>query len=323
MNFTNLSYFIALSEELNFTKTAKNIHISQQALSNHILKLEHELGVLLFDRGTPLTLTTAGKILLFHAKNILATKNFLESEIADIRDFRKGEIALGITISRGSILLPLIIPEFKKLFPQIKIILMQESSSKDLEDLLLHGKVDLIIGFKPLNLENIEIQFLCQENILLVIPEILLEQIYPNSYTDILKKLSQNPSLSLIRELPFITMDKTTHVGKIFKTLFKEQNLNPNISLEVYTVETMISLCLKGLGAIICPKIFIDNPIAPCDFRKLYSIHTFQLDNPIRNDNIYISRLKSKYLTVAAKEFIELAKKTVKAAANMNRFCNP
>lgn len=54
MNFLNLRYFIVTAEEMNFTKAAKRLFISQQSLSNHIAKLEDHFGVRLFDRNTPL-----------------------------------------------------------------------------------------------------------------------------------------------------------------------------------------------------------------------------------------------------------------------------
>ncbi|NYC53083.1 DNA-binding transcriptional LysR family regulator [Clostridium beijerinckii] len=71
MNFLNLEYFLTAAEELNFTKAAKKLFISQQSLSSHISKLENDLGVELFNRTVPLTLTPAGKSLV---KN--AVKNF-------------------------------------------------------------------------------------------------------------------------------------------------------------------------------------------------------------------------------------------------------
>lgn len=63
INFLNLEYFLVAAEELNFTKAAKRLYISQQSLSNHISNMEKEFDVILFNRTTPLTLTYAGQAL--------------------------------------------------------------------------------------------------------------------------------------------------------------------------------------------------------------------------------------------------------------------
>ena len=53
INFLNLEYFLVAAEELNFTKAAKKLFISQQSLSNHISNMEKEFDVILFNRTTP------------------------------------------------------------------------------------------------------------------------------------------------------------------------------------------------------------------------------------------------------------------------------
>ena len=63
MNLRSLEYFLAAAEELNFTRAAERLFITQQALSSHISKLEEYYGVRLFDRGIPMTLTDAGRAL--------------------------------------------------------------------------------------------------------------------------------------------------------------------------------------------------------------------------------------------------------------------
>ena len=62
INFLNLEYFLVAAEELNFTRAAKKLFISQQSLSNHISNLEKEFDVVLFNRTSPLTLTYAGLV---------------------------------------------------------------------------------------------------------------------------------------------------------------------------------------------------------------------------------------------------------------------
>lgn len=72
MNFSNLQYFLIAAEELNFTRAAKRLYITQQSLSAHISKLEAYFGVPLFIRGVRLGLTPAGELLQRRATELLS-----------------------------------------------------------------------------------------------------------------------------------------------------------------------------------------------------------------------------------------------------------
>ena len=80
MNFVDLSCFVMAAEEMNFTRAAKRLYISQQSLSSHIAKLEEHYGVRLFDRSAPLTMTREGNLLLKHARAILDEENQIKEE---------------------------------------------------------------------------------------------------------------------------------------------------------------------------------------------------------------------------------------------------
>ena len=97
----NWKYFVVAAEELNFTRAAKKLYISQQSLSNYIAKLESEVGIELFNRKNALTLTAAGESLYYNAKQILAIEELAQREIQDIRDFRTGSLRIGISARRG------------------------------------------------------------------------------------------------------------------------------------------------------------------------------------------------------------------------------
>ena len=64
MNFLHLKYFLMVAEELNITRAAERLYISQQSLSNHISNMERELDVKLFTRSPKLSLTYAGGLLV-------------------------------------------------------------------------------------------------------------------------------------------------------------------------------------------------------------------------------------------------------------------
>jgi len=75
MNLKTCQYFVALAEEMNFTKASESLHITQQSLSGSIKRLEEEYGVELFQRKPYLKLTPAGETMLFYSKQMLRNES--------------------------------------------------------------------------------------------------------------------------------------------------------------------------------------------------------------------------------------------------------
>ena len=125
-SLSGLHCFSVAAEELNFTRAAKRLFISQQALSNHIAKLEDYYGVKLFDRGVPLTLTDAGRALQRCARDIFNSVDGYAREVQDIKNFRQGELTIAIPVTRGTIMLPPLLSAFHQMFPQITLHLVEE-----------------------------------------------------------------------------------------------------------------------------------------------------------------------------------------------------
>ena len=162
INFLNLEYFLAAAEELNFTRAAKRLYISQQSLSNHISNMEKEFDVVLFNRTSPLTLTYAGQALKVRARQLLDLKDETYREIADIKDFSTGQLSIGVSHTRGRFILPEILPTYQSEFPGIELRLVEGNSSELARD-LLHGDIDLMIDLLPFTAENVATVPICQD----------------------------------------------------------------------------------------------------------------------------------------------------------------
>lgn len=178
INFLNLEYFLVAAEELNFTRAARKLYISQQSLSNHISNLEKEFDVILFNRTLPLTLTYAGQALKARARELLDLRDETYREIADIKDFSTGQLSIGVSHTRGRVILPEILPSYQTQFPGIELKLI-EGNSSTLASELLHGNIDLMIDLLPFAVENVETVPVCAEEILLIAPDIVLEKAIP------------------------------------------------------------------------------------------------------------------------------------------------
>lgn len=312
-SMTSLKCFYVAANELNFTRAAKQLYISQQALSNHIAKLESYFGVKLFDRGSPLTLTDAGRSLQIHAREILSNVDNYAREVQDIKDFRQGELTIGIPVTRGTIMLPPLLSSFHKLFPQIKLNLVEGTSSGNITDALYDGTADLCIGYQPDNLEGLAVSPLYEEKFILVVPKRLLQEIYPkkNFRSDLLTP----HSLREFSGLPFVAQSPDTMNGKTFLELCHAEEISPKVVVHTQNLITELSLCLEELGACVLPSTFL-GPLHKNYGQSLFYLFSekqfnrlsfFLLKGLSHSFQISVYRLKRKTLTRAGKEFINLA----------------
>ncbi len=305
MNFLNLEYFVVAAEEMNFTKAAKKLYISQQSLSSHISKLESFYGVSLFDRNPPMTLTEAGQSLLRNAKKILSDKTETERELQDIRDFKNATLTIGVPRTRGAVLLPPILTRFYEEFPQVKIILV-EGTSNAITDALYRGEVDFTLGFEIEDEERVNTEILQEEHTLIVVPDNLLQKYYSEEERNIILTNKLLP-LQAFSRCPMIKMKHSNWLGEIFENSCADGNFQANIILETVSIATMVALCSSGYGVILCPSVFVDkHQYLPPEQQK--QIHRFILDFPNAHKMIAVNYLRNKYLSIAAKKFIAMAK---------------
>ena len=241
INFLNLEYFLVAAEELNFTRAAKRLYISQQSLSNHISNLEKEFDVVLFNRTSPLTLTYAGQALKTRARELLDLRDETYKEISDIKDFSTGQLSIGVSHTRGRFILPEILPTYQREFPGIELHLAEGNSSELAND-LLHGNIDLMIDLLPFTAENVATVPICQEEILLVVPDEVIRKAYPDRFEEIKKSLYQSADVRLLENCPFVLLKKGNRVRTIADEIFEDTQISPHIVLETENIETVLAL---------------------------------------------------------------------------------
>ncbi len=311
INFLNLEYFLVAAEELNFTKAAKQLFISQQSLSNHISNMEKEFGVVLFNRTSPLTLTYAGQALKKRARQLLALKDETYRELADIKDFSVGRLTIGLSHTRGRVILPEILPTYREQFPNIELHLM-EGNSTMLDNGLLHGDVDLIIGMLPFKVENVGTVPICEEEILLAVSDAVLERSFPGHLEEIKARLNEHTDLSLLSRCPFLLINEGNRVRTLADEMLEDAQITPRIVLETENIETVLALAIRGMGITFYPKMFISSHK---DFKDKVNQNTsmnfYSLDYPKAHGTLGIGFYKGHYMSQAAREFIRVAKEVL------------
>ncbi|MDM1297115.1 LysR family transcriptional regulator [Empedobacter falsenii] len=138
-----LKVFDTVAKRLNFTKAANELNITQPAVTKHIKEVELNLNIKLFERnGTKIKLTKAGEILLKYTEEIFSVYQKMEFEIGQLQEKQKGTLRLGASTTIAQYVLPPILAEFRKRFPEIQLSLVIQNSEK-IEDLLANHKIDI------------------------------------------------------------------------------------------------------------------------------------------------------------------------------------
>lgn len=312
MNFQNLEYFLETAKSLNITKAADQLHISQQALSNHILKLEEELGCRLFDRRRGLQLTYSGKQLYKSAEQILDIKHQVITEIDDINKNMRGELRIGIGHTRGQAILPKVLPKYSRSHPQVEITVV-EGSSEELEDGLNKGLIDVIIGYAPFLLSTCETIELRKENMFLLVPKNLLSERFGKEADVLLQTYRKKPDITLFKGFPFVLLREGDRIRTLVDREFYHKNMKPQITVEIRNIQTAFALCAEGMGITVCPEIYLNSlyTIVGTDsnIRSRFEILDFY-DTPTE-DTIAIGYNRDRYLSKSAEDFIKTAKESL------------
>lgn len=297
VNFLNLRYFVRVAEEKNITRVAEQEHISQQSLSNHIKKIETEFGVRLFDRTGGLALTYAGEQMYGYAVKFLSLRNDMENELLDMENTEQGTLRIGISYTRGSVFLPEILPGFCEKNPYVKIS-VTENNSQMLEEYLLHGHIDLYIGADMKQHAEIETVELMHEKLYFIVPEKIAKTLGNNAYE--IKDLEREP---------FILLSRGNRIRDMFEEYMRAENINARVLLEADNIETLFELSCRGMGITVYPEMFLrrhrdilNSPHSP--------VTVIPLGGKFSEGILSVAYHKKKYLSRAAKAFIENAKQT-------------
>lgn len=301
MNFHSLDYFLVLAREKNFTRAAEALHITQQSLSSHIAGLEKELGCTLLVRRTPLELTYAGRKFLHYAESIGQTRQTMEREFCDISENQKGELRVGIGFTRGRAIMPRLIPAFQRQYPNVKIML-RECSNDAIQKALLSGGIDLAIAAYPKVPPSIELADYYTEHTVLCLVDSLLVQCQID--LDVRRNEIAAGDLHSLRDCPFVLGSAADIGGRIGRELLRASGISPISKATSENVETLLALCVQGVGACFCPENLLQTALSP---EQLAQLHILPLC-PSASYPICFGYLRRSYPWSVLSEFIRIAR---------------
>lgn len=296
MDYRTLRYIITVAEEGNISKAAQKLYLSQPSLSHCILKQEHKLGVTLFDRTRqPLQLTYAGERYIEAARKILDVRDQLEKEMEDIANTKKGRVVVGVTGTLSAYLLPRVIHRFRSRHPNVDIALVEETLSQ-LESMLVAGRAEIAILMMPVQSEHLACEHLCDEEILLCLPE-------GHPLTERFR--DDGVDLSLMKEEPFALYRKGMRVRKISDELFARAGIIPRTMLESQTVETLLNLVAAGMASAFLPKTVMTHT------GSAFGTVCFSIGSSPVSSAFAFAWRRGSYVSWAAQEFMKTTREVL------------
>jgi DNA-binding transcriptional LysR family regulator len=172
MEFRHLRYFVAVAEELSFTRAAAVLHVAQSAVSAQIRFLEGSVGVTLLERSSRhVELTGAGRSFLQGAKKLIFDLEELTRQTRRIGRAETGHLAIGFIGAQSHEWMPIVLRRFRQKYPDVEVILTEMVPSMQLEALSTHrldlGVVGAIDGKAP---SGLHVECIAEEEPLVGVP---------------------------------------------------------------------------------------------------------------------------------------------------------
>ncbi|MDQ5910712.1 MAG: LysR family transcriptional regulator, hydrogen peroxide-inducible s activator [Pseudomonadota bacterium] len=170
MTLNELRYIVAVARERHFGRAAEACHISQPTLSVAVRKLEEELGVALFERGTSeTTITPVGRRIIQQAQRVLEEAAVIKGLAVQGQDDLVGMLRLGVIYTIGPYLLPHLIPRLHRRAPGMPLQI-EENYTAVLNERLKDGDLDVLILSLPFEEAGILTQPVYQEPFVVLMP---------------------------------------------------------------------------------------------------------------------------------------------------------
>lgn len=305
MNFRNIEYFIAITEENSITKAAERLHISQQSLSEQLRKLEDEVGAPLIKRGQPMTLTPAGMVFFHAASEMLLTHNEMLNEIAAISQKRRTMLTLAVPTTEVPLFLPGLLTDFSQNHPEYEVKLVQYGPKDAAKNA---GSFDLYFSALPLPQELDNIPIAQEDTYAVAFSESLARRVYGRHWEEVEAQLVKTRDIYAIREMPFIFLrNKLYDIVLDRQAIFEAAGFTPHIAFQSENSELNFEMCRLGNGVYVATmdncRRYLNRSTGQREQFLLYPI-----DSCINPVVVALSYRKGKRLTKADNCFIESAK---------------
>lgn len=267
MDFKALEYIRAISEAKTISQAAKNLFISQPALSQYLAKIEQELGTPVFVRsGSAMTLTSAGEILAREGQALLWAREEMLGQVESLSRGSAETLRFGISPFYSKYYLPLLMPYYRTNYPHIQLSIIEQAST-ELEQRVLDGDLDLcFIPAEPMR-EGLTYRPIYMEEIMIAVPPAHPINAHAVPSADI-----PYLDVALLRNEPFVELVSSLKFSKMSQSIFKHFSITPKVVYKSTNWDTVCMLVAGGIGVGFLPKVLIHRHVHEPKFYRISGI---------------------------------------------------
>ena len=250
MNTKQLQYVLTLAHEGSFSKAADTLNITQPSLSQYIKKIEHEVGITLFDRTNgDVRITDAGKVYIETARRILDLEHQMENSISDIAGNRAGSLIIGAAPYRAASMMPTVAKQFQSLHPGMHLV-VREGTTAELVEGMEHGEYDLALTLLPIDGRTFNWEKVVEEELILAVP---------SSHPSLPAKATPDRKYKVVDAVvldgqSLVMLTETQYMQKQLQNILIEKKININTAAVVKSLEAQIEFVKAGIGMALMPS---------------------------------------------------------------------
>lgn len=231
-----LRAFAALARTGSFTLAAKELYLSQSAVSHSMKALEEDVGCLLLDRvGKKVFLTQAGEQLLRHSEKILREMTAARESLQHLGKWGKSRLRLGASATACQHLIPQALTEFKRRYPEAAVHVVP-GDAMQMIDSLESNRIDLALALKPQVEANVDFRPLFTDEL-----HFLVSPAHPWA------KAGHAPRDEIAKQ-NFILYNPTSYTGRLIDDYFRQERIVLKAAMELGNMEAIKEMVKLNLG---------------------------------------------------------------------------
>ncbi len=239
-----LRAFSALARTGSFTLAAKELFLSQSAVSHSMKALEEDVGCRLLDRvGKKVFLTQAGEQLLAHSEKILREMKEAREALLHLGKWGKGRLRLGASTTACQYIIPRALTEFKKRYAECPIAI-EPGDSAHMIEALYANRIDLAISMKPQTDEALEFRPLFTDEL-----QFLVSSAHPWAQ-------QRHAPREEAAKQNYVLYNRSSYTARLIDDYFRQERIVLNTCIELGSMEAIKELVKLNLGvSIVAPWI--------------------------------------------------------------------